>query len=139
MEIKQIDLVEMLAVPDDNKLITTTNGLVRAGDLVRRVTEIENDNELTYVIEYFEKPAIHRSVHVQLKQGVAAKSVAASIGLVELFIISVAIVWCLACALPLDALVFCFCCILFFLDISNPYADFLTLRLLPGRTCLILQ
>ena len=70
---EQIDLKELLAVKDPDTMITTTKGLMRVGDLERRVTEIENDNELTYVIEYFEKPPIHRSVHVQLKKGTEAE------------------------------------------------------------------
>lgn len=73
MGIEQIDLKEILAVKDPDTMITTTKGMVRVGDLERRVTEIENDNELTYVIEYFEKPPIHRSVHVQLKEGSQAE------------------------------------------------------------------
>lgn len=73
------ELIQKLAVKDPDSMITTTSGLKKVGDLERRVTAIENDNELTYIIEYFDSPPIHRSVHVQLKKGVEASAVAASL------------------------------------------------------------
>jgi len=79
MEVKQIDLKEILAAPHPDKLITTTRGLTKASDLVRTTEEYEDDNELTYRIRYyFQGVMVHKSAHVQLKKGVEADAVAAS-------------------------------------------------------------
>jgi len=80
MQIKQIDLKKELKTPDPDDLITTTKGLIRAGDLERRVMQFENQEHLTYAIEYWDggEKEIHRSVHVQLKHSTAASSIAAS-------------------------------------------------------------
>lgn len=75
MEVKQIDLKEILAVPHPDKLITTTRGLTKACDLVRTTEEYEDDNELTYRIRYYFKGVmVHKSVHIQLKKGVEAEA-----------------------------------------------------------------
>lgn len=79
MEIKQIDLKEILAVPDPDKLIFTTEGMIKARDLVRTTEEYEDDNELTYRIRYYLKGVVVRkSAHVQLKKGNEAAAEAAS-------------------------------------------------------------
>jgi len=74
-----IDLKQVLAVKEPDTMISTTKGLMRVGDLNRSISEFEDDNELTYAIEYREgEELVHRSVHIQLKQSKAAESVAAS-------------------------------------------------------------
>ena len=79
MKFEQIDLEKLLAVPQPNDLITTTKGLMKAEDLTRKVIDFEDDNELTYNIQYWiGEEMVHESVHIQLKPGVAAASVAAS-------------------------------------------------------------
>ena len=79
MKTEKIDLVEKLSEKHPDTMITTTKGMMRVGDLVREVNEFENNNELTYAIEYWDgKELVHRSVHVQLKEGNEAESVAAS-------------------------------------------------------------
>lgn len=81
MATEQLDLQKALKVPYPDDLINTTKGPIRAGDLNRKVIETENDEHLTYAIEYrdnTDEDPIHRSVHVQLKHSTAASSVAAS-------------------------------------------------------------
>jgi len=79
MESKQIDLKEILAVPDPDKLITTTRGLMKAHCLIRTMEVYEDEHELTHKIRYYFKGVVvHKSVHVQLKAGVEVLSVAAS-------------------------------------------------------------
>ena len=49
--------------------------------LEKRTGVVENDNELTNWIEYWQgDELVHRSVHVQLKKNVVAESIAAIIG-----------------------------------------------------------
>jgi len=79
MNVENIDLKEILAVKHPDTMITTTLGMMRVGDLARDVSEFENENELTYAISYTHGgELVHRSVHIQLKEGVDAESVAAS-------------------------------------------------------------
>lgn len=78
MNTEQIDLKELLAVKQPNTLITTTKGLMKVGDLTRKVVEFEDNNELTYNIQYWlDDEMVHESVHIQLKEGVDAESEAA--------------------------------------------------------------
>lgn len=59
--------------------IFTTKGVMPKSELNREVTCFENDNELTYAIEYCLKSTneiVKRSVHVQLKTSVSAEPVA---------------------------------------------------------------
>jgi len=59
-------------------LINTTKGLMEADKLEKRTGEIDNDNELTKWVEYWDgDEMVHRSVHVHLKHNVIAESVAA--------------------------------------------------------------
>ena len=59
-------------------MITTTKGDMDESLLNRQLITIENDKELTQVIEYYlEDELVHRSVHIQLKQNVVCESIAA--------------------------------------------------------------
>ena len=69
-------------VPEE---ITTTLGMMKTTYLDRKVIEFEDDNELTYAIEYRLKSdpdgrIVHRSVHVQLKRNVIAEGVTQPMG-----------------------------------------------------------
>ena len=60
-------------------MITTTKGMMDESLLEKRTGIVENDNELTNWIEYWQDDElVHRSVHVQLKKNVVAESLAAS-------------------------------------------------------------
>lgn len=73
-------------INDVPEIVTTINGPTKTSELVRKVIEFENDNELTYAIEYRLKgdpddaAPVHRSVHVQLKKNVSSEAVAADMG-----------------------------------------------------------
>ena len=59
----------------DRKEIETSQGIMSKSKLDRKVIPFEDDNELTYAIEYYLKGTdkkIHRSVHIQLKTNVVA-------------------------------------------------------------------
>ncbi len=68
---------------DEPEIVNTINGEMSKHDLVRKVVKFEDDNELTYAIEYRLKgdnddaKPVHRSVHVQLKKNVTSEAVAA--------------------------------------------------------------
>lgn len=60
-------------------MITTTKGMMDESLLDRELIVVEDDNELTQVIEYrFDGELVHRSVHVQLKKNVVVDSIAAT-------------------------------------------------------------
>lgn len=60
-------------------MITTTKGLMDESKLEKKTGNIDNDNEFTQWIEYYDgDELVHRSVHVQLKKNVVCESVAAS-------------------------------------------------------------
>jgi len=68
-------------------IVTTTLGDMPKEQLVREVIEFEDDNELTYAIEYRLKTdngalgeIVKRSVHIQLKRNVTSEGVAAMMG-----------------------------------------------------------
>lgn len=64
----------------DLKEIFTTKGIMPKSELNREVTCFEDDNELTYAIEYCLKSTnelVKRSVHIQLKKNVSAGPVGA--------------------------------------------------------------
>lgn len=64
----------------DLKEIYTAKGIMPKSELDRKVVPFEDDNELTYAIEYCLKGTdeiVRRSVHVQLKKNVVAESAAA--------------------------------------------------------------
>ena len=69
---------------DEPEIVNTVHGPMNKNELIRKVVEFEDDNELTYAIEYRLKDAlddakpVHRSVHVQLKKNVFAESVVAA-------------------------------------------------------------
>ncbi len=59
-------------------IITTTKGLMESDTLEKRTGEIDNDNELTKWVEYWDgDELVHRSVHVHLKRNIVAEPVAA--------------------------------------------------------------
>jgi len=59
-------------------MITTTKGLMDESLLVKKTGQVDNENELTQWIEYYDgDELVHRSVHVQLKQTVLCEPVAA--------------------------------------------------------------
>lgn len=80
MEVKQINLDKILNHPPlGDELVTTTEGLIRAGDLIRTIEEYEDGDVLIYKIRYYlNKEEVHKSIHVQIKKGVEADAVAAS-------------------------------------------------------------
>ena len=60
-------------------LITTTHGEMDESLLVKKTGEIDNDNESTTWVEYYQgDELVHRSVHVRLKRNVVAEAVAAA-------------------------------------------------------------
>jgi hypothetical protein len=60
-------------------VITTTKGLMDESTLVKKTGNVDNDNELTQWVEYYDQAElVHRSVHVQLKQNVVSESIAAT-------------------------------------------------------------
>ncbi len=61
--------------------ITTTKGLMDV-DVLRRVDgELDNDNERTTWVEYYDgDELVHRSVHVTLKRGVEMQGIGGNIG-----------------------------------------------------------
>jgi len=62
-------------------MITTTKGLMDEA-LLRRVDgEIDNENEHTTWVEYWDgEELVHRSVHVRLKKNVSAEAIGGSFG-----------------------------------------------------------
>ncbi len=59
-------------------IINTIKGPMESDMLEKRTGEIDNDNELTKWVEYWDgDELVHRSVHVHLKRNVFAESVAA--------------------------------------------------------------
>ena len=53
-------------------MITTTKGMMDESLLEKREGEVDNENEHTQWVEYWEgEELVHRSVHVQLKQSPA--------------------------------------------------------------------
>lgn len=62
-------------------MITTTKGEMDESLLVKSEGKTENDKEIISWVEYrLDDELVHRSVHVVLKQNVAADGVAAAIG-----------------------------------------------------------
>ena len=58
--------------------VTTTKGLMDEALLEKREGVFENDDERTTWVEYWlDGELVHRSVHVSLKQNIAADGVAA--------------------------------------------------------------
>ncbi len=58
-------------------MIRTTKGLMDESVLVKKVGEVNNENEHTNWIEYwFDDELVHRSVHVALKKNVVAEAIA---------------------------------------------------------------
>ena len=58
-------------------MIRTTKGLMDESVLVKKVGEVNNENEHTNWIEYwFDDELVHRSVHVVLKKNVVAEAIA---------------------------------------------------------------
>jgi len=64
--------------------VTTTRGDMPEETLERSLSQVDNDNEFTSVVEYRvpgETEVIHRSVHVHLKQaGVVGTLLAGTVG-----------------------------------------------------------
>ena len=59
-------------------MITTTKGLMDETLLEKKEGNIDNDNEYTTWVEYWDKEElVHRSVHVTLKKNVLAEGIAA--------------------------------------------------------------
>lgn len=59
-------------------MITTTKGPMDESLLIKKVGEVDNENEFTQWIEYWDGvELVHRSVHVQLKKSVVCESIAA--------------------------------------------------------------
>lgn len=55
-------------------LITTTKGMMEADELERRAGVFEDENERTTWVEYWDDgELVHRSAHVDLKQGLFAQ------------------------------------------------------------------
>lgn len=65
---------------DPNEMITTIHGPMEAKHL-RRVNEVtDNERERTVVVKYFLGPQmVHRSVHIQLKQGLGIEGILGAI------------------------------------------------------------
>jgi hypothetical protein len=62
-------------------LITTTKGLMDPASLRRVTGEVDNDDEHTTWVEYYDgDELVHRSAHVRLKKGVEIQTIAATIG-----------------------------------------------------------
>jgi len=60
-------------------IINTTKGDMDTSLLVKKVGELEDDNEITNWVEYYlDSELVHRSVHVHLKKNVVADSIAAA-------------------------------------------------------------
>ena len=60
-------------------IVTTTKGDMDTSLLVKKVGDMEDDNEITDWIEYYlDGELVHRSVHVRLKKNVIVSSIAAS-------------------------------------------------------------
>lgn len=60
-------------------MITTTKGMMDESLLEKKTGTIDNENELTNWIEYWDgDELVHRSVHVHLKKNVICESVAAT-------------------------------------------------------------
>lgn len=58
-------------------LISTTKGEMDTSLLIKKVGNMEDDNEITNWIEYYlDGELVHRSVHVYLKKNVIAESIA---------------------------------------------------------------
>lgn len=63
------------------ELITTTKGLMDPATLRRVTGEVDNENEHTTWVEYWDgDELVHRSAHVHLKKGVELDVIAASFG-----------------------------------------------------------
>lgn len=62
-------------------MITTTKGLMDEANLRKVLLTVDNDNERTEAVEYWDgTELVHRSVHVQLKQvGLVAEALATSL------------------------------------------------------------
>jgi len=59
-------------------IINTTKGPMESDTLKKRTGQVDNDNELTKWVEYWDDgELVHRSVHVHLKRNVFAEPVAA--------------------------------------------------------------
>ena len=73
-----MNLQDKLRVKSPFEIVHTIHGDMKVGDLERKTIEFENDNELTYAIEYhLDSEMVHRSVHIQLKEGSEAAAIAA--------------------------------------------------------------
>jgi hypothetical protein len=60
-------------------MITTTKGLMEESLLEKKTGVIDNENEITKWVEYWlDDEMVHRSVHVQLKQGIELIPIAES-------------------------------------------------------------
>jgi len=60
-------------------MITTTKGLMDESLLIKKTGSIDDENEFTQWIEYYDgDELVHRSVHVQLKKTVLCEPVAAT-------------------------------------------------------------
>jgi hypothetical protein len=63
------------------RLITTTKGLMDPALLRKSQGFVNNENEETHWIEYYDgDELVHRSVHVTLKKGVEVEAVGGNIG-----------------------------------------------------------
>lgn len=62
-------------------MITTTKGLMDEAKLRKVLLTVDNDNEHTEAVEYWDgEELVHRSVHVHLKQvGLVAEALVASL------------------------------------------------------------
>lgn len=62
-------------------MITTTKGMMDETHLRKVEGVIDNENEHTTWVEYYEgDELVHRSAHITLKKGVEAQAIAANIG-----------------------------------------------------------
>lgn len=62
-------------------MITTTYGDMDESLLIKREGDFENDNEKTSWVEYYlGDELVHRSAHVQLKQGLGIEAVLGKVG-----------------------------------------------------------
>lgn len=63
-----------------SELISTTLGPMEARFLKRADEIIDNDRERTQIIQYFfQDTLVHRSVHIQLKQGLGIEAALAQL------------------------------------------------------------
>lgn len=59
-------------------IVTTTKGDMDTSLLVKKVGDMEDDNEKTNWVEYYlDGELVHRSVHVHLKKNVVSDGIAA--------------------------------------------------------------